>query len=67
MSFGKLDVSFGKLDVGAGEPVGFVFTHVSAAVRVTVPTLALKMISRVRCVEPNEYRTGNAAAPFARS
>src|SRR5438132_8436325 len=35
--------------------VGFVFTHISAAVRVTKPMLALKMISRVRCVEPNDY------------
>src|SRR6516162_10595693 len=34
--------------------IGFVFAHVSAAVCVTIPTLALKMISRVRCVQPND-------------
>src|SRR6516164_7195595 len=34
--------------------IGFVFAHVSSAVCVTIPTLALKMISRVRCVQPND-------------
>src|SRR6516164_10715006 len=34
--------------------IGFVFAHVSSAVCVTIPTLALKMISRVRCIEPND-------------
>src|SRR6516164_628093 len=34
--------------------IGFVFAHVSAAVCVTIPTLALKVISRVRCIQPND-------------
>ena len=46
----------GRLPRWATHPVfiGFVFTHISAAVCVTIPTLALKMISRVRCVQPND-------------
>ena len=45
-----------KLLRWAGHPVfiGFVLTYVSAAVRVTIPTITLKMISRVCGVEPND-------------